>query len=524
MPLDLTTPELERIDAYWRAANYLTVGQIYLPGQPAAARAAAARAHQAAPARALGHVARAEPRLRAPEPAHPRARRRRDLPRRARARRARDRRERLPRGHVLGDLSRRVAQDADGHAPAVPAVLDARAASRATSSPPTPGSIHEGGELGYVLDARVRRRVRQPRPRRGRGGRRRRGGDRPARGLVEGHQLPQPGARRRGAADPAPQRLQDLPGPTVLGRATDDDDPQRCSRATATTSTSSRATSPLRVHQALARDARRRASTRIRDIQDARARHGGVTSARAGPLIVLRTPKGWTGPEGRRRRAGRGDVPRAPGAARRRADEPRAPRDARGVDEELPARASCSTTTGALDPELARARARRATGGWAPTRTPTAASCSKPLELPDYRDVRARRRDARRRAARVDAAARRDAARRLSRRTRRQLPALLPRRDQLEPARRRLRGREPLPRRAASSPSDDHVSPRRPRDGGAQRAQLPGLARGLPAHRPARPLRDLRGVRDDRRVDGDAARQVARGERGAAVARAGRRR
>ena len=57
--------------------------------QPAAARAAARRARQAAPARPLGHDARAELHLRPPEPRHPRARPRRDLRHRARARRSR---------------------------------------------------------------------------------------------------------------------------------------------------------------------------------------------------------------------------------------------------------------------------------------------------------------------------------------------------------------------------------------------------------------------------------------------------
>jgi len=30
----LSTPELGRMDAYWRAANYLSVGQIYLLDNP----------------------------------------------------------------------------------------------------------------------------------------------------------------------------------------------------------------------------------------------------------------------------------------------------------------------------------------------------------------------------------------------------------------------------------------------------------------------------------------------------------
>ena len=55
-------------------------------------------------------------------------------------------------------------------------------------------------------------------------------------------------------------------------------------------------------------------------------------------MIVLRTPKGWTGPDDRRRPAGRGHVARAPGAARRDAREPGAPGRARALDAELPPR------------------------------------------------------------------------------------------------------------------------------------------------------------------------------------------
>ena len=93
-------------------------------------------------------------------------------------------------------------------------------------APETPGSIHEGGELGYALVARLRRGVRQPRPARLLRGRRRRGRDRPAGGQLALQQVPQPGARRRGAADPAPQRLQDR-------------QPDRARRASRTTSCAS---------------------------------------------------------------------------------------------------------------------------------------------------------------------------------------------------------------------------------------------------------------------------------------------
>ncbi|CAA9549428.1 MAG: Xylulose-5-phosphate phosphoketolase @ Fructose-6-phosphate phosphoketolase, partial [uncultured Thermoleophilia bacterium] len=48
-------------------------------GQPAAARAAQARAREAAPARPLGHDAGAEPDVRPRQPLHRRARPRRDL-------------------------------------------------------------------------------------------------------------------------------------------------------------------------------------------------------------------------------------------------------------------------------------------------------------------------------------------------------------------------------------------------------------------------------------------------------------
>ena len=55
----LPDSELELIDAYWRAANYLSVGQIYLLDNPLLREPLRARARQAAPARPLGHDARA---------------------------------------------------------------------------------------------------------------------------------------------------------------------------------------------------------------------------------------------------------------------------------------------------------------------------------------------------------------------------------------------------------------------------------------------------------------------------------
>ena len=55
----LTADQLALLDAYWRAANYLSVGQIYLLDNPLLREPLRARARQAAAARPLGHHARA---------------------------------------------------------------------------------------------------------------------------------------------------------------------------------------------------------------------------------------------------------------------------------------------------------------------------------------------------------------------------------------------------------------------------------------------------------------------------------
>ena len=58
------SPELLRkTDAYWRAENYLSVGQTYLDDNPLLKKPAQAGAHQTAPARPLGHDAGTELRL-----------------------------------------------------------------------------------------------------------------------------------------------------------------------------------------------------------------------------------------------------------------------------------------------------------------------------------------------------------------------------------------------------------------------------------------------------------------------------
>ena len=80
----LSAKLLDRMHHYWQAANYLTIGQIYLAGESAVARAAAAGTHQATFARPLGNFARLESDLHPFESADHRAGRERHLPCRAR--------------------------------------------------------------------------------------------------------------------------------------------------------------------------------------------------------------------------------------------------------------------------------------------------------------------------------------------------------------------------------------------------------------------------------------------------------
>ena len=132
------------------ARRELPVGRADLPArQPAAARAADARARQAAAARPLGHDAGPEPALRAHEPRDPA----RDLnaiyvtgPGHGGPASSPTPTWRAPtaRSTRRSARTRRGCAGCSGSSPS-------RAASRATSRPETPGSIHEGGELGYAL-------------------------------------------------------------------------------------------------------------------------------------------------------------------------------------------------------------------------------------------------------------------------------------------------------------------------------------------------------------------------------------
>ena len=120
--------------------------------------------------------------------------------------------------------------------------------------------------------ARLRGGLRQPRPDRRLRRRRRRGGDRAAGDELALQQVPQPGDRRRGAADPAPERLQDRQ-PHACWPASATRSWTSSSAATATRPTSSRGTSRTTMHQLMAAHARHASSREIQRIQaDARQR------------------------------------------------------------------------------------------------------------------------------------------------------------------------------------------------------------------------------------------------------------
>ena len=233
------------------AGRELPVGRADLPArQPAAARAAAARARQAAPARPLGHDARPELRLRPPEPGDHPARPERDLRHRARPRRA----GLVANAYLEGTYTEvypHIAQDEAGMQAPVPAVLVPRRHPQPRRARDA-GLDPRGRRAGLRPLARLRRRLRQPRPRGRLRGRRRRGRDRAAGHQLALEQVPEPGARRRGAADPAPERLQDRQPDRA--RAHPARRARRCSSAATATSRLGRRRrdDPRRMHQAMA--------------------------------------------------------------------------------------------------------------------------------------------------------------------------------------------------------------------------------------------------------------------------------
>ena len=165
------------------------------------------------------------------------------------------------------------------------------------------------------------------------------------------------------------------------------------------------------------------------------------------PMIVLRTPKGWTGPK---------EVDGLPTEGSFRSHQvPLAqlrttPSTSRSSSAGCGAtgRRSSSTTTGRCARSSQRSR-RAASGGWERTRTRTAVRCcaSSTSRLPR---LRRRRAGAGANLERGDARPRRVPARRRSPKPG-DVPALRPRRDRLEPTERGLRGDGPRVGRRAQA-------------------------------------------------------------------------
>ena len=199
--------DLELIDAYWRAANYLSVGQIYLLDNPLLREPL--RAEHVKP-RLLGHWG-TTPGLNLLYAHLNRVIKDRDLNALYVTGPGHGGPGLVANAYLEGTYSEvysAIGRDEDGM----------RALFRQFSfpggipshvAPETPGSIHEGGELGYSLVHAYGAAFDNPEPTGAMRGRRWGSRDRAAGGQLALQQIPQSGYRRRSAASPAPERIQD---------------------------------------------------------------------------------------------------------------------------------------------------------------------------------------------------------------------------------------------------------------------------------------------------------------------------
>ena len=170
------------------------------------------------------------------------------------------------------------------------------AASPATWRPETPGSIHEGGELGYSLVARLRRGVRQPGPDRGL----RRSATarpRPGRWPASWHSNKFLNPVTDGAVLPILHlNGYKIANPTVLARIPHEELRVAAARLRLQPRTSVEGDDPRAGAPAARRDAGHGARRDPRHPAPAPA-STATWPGRRWPMIVLRTPKGWTGPK-----------------------------------------------------------------------------------------------------------------------------------------------------------------------------------------------------------------------------------
>ena len=318
----LTSDEFRLIDAYWRAANYLSVGQIYLLDNPLLREPL--KVEHVKP-RLLGHWG-TTPGLNLLYVHMNRAIRERALnaifvtgP-----------------GHggpglvantylegTYSEIYPRIARGRGGAPAAVPPVL-VPGGCPVPCGPRNPRIDPRGRRAGLFAGPRVRRRLRQPRPAGTVRDRRRRIGDRRARRQLAFEQVREPGQGRRGPSRPSPERLQDRephgPGANPQGRAA------RAARGLWARPSVRRGRRPGG-GSSRARRSARRVPRPDRGVSAARARRRWGTPALADDRAAH--AKGLDGAEGGRRPTRRGQLPLAPGPAgghQRESGAPAAPR------------------------------------------------------------------------------------------------------------------------------------------------------------------------------------------------------
>ena len=377
-PLD--TEELRKIDAYWRAANYLSVGQIYLMENPLLREPL--RKEQIKP-RLLGHWG-TTPGLNFIYAHMNRVIKSHDLNAIYVCGPGHGGPGMVANTYLEGTYSEiypSIPQNEEGMKRlfrqfSFPGGIPSHA------SPETPGSINEGGELGYALLHAYGAVFDNP--------------DLLACCVVgDGEAETGPCATswhsnkflnpaRDGAVLPILHlNGYKIAGPTVLARIPHDGTGVALHR--------------LRVQVLLRRRprARRNASEdgrhhghgrspEIRAIQQD-ARTNGFRKRPAWPMIILRSPKGWTGPERTRRQARRRHVSRASGSSRRRDRAPGRIAHARRMDAQLSSRRALRRTRQAARRVCRAGAQRRAAHGRESARQRRPACC-KELELPNFCD------------------------------------------------------------------------------------------------------------------------------------------
>ncbi len=287
----LSADELDALDRYWRAANYLTVGQIYLQDNPLLREPL--RPSHVKP-RLLGHWG-TSPGLNLVYAHLDRLIRERDLDAIFLAGPGHGGPAVLANVYLEGTYSEiypDVSRDAAGM----------RRLFRQFSTPggvpshvsvPTPGSIHEGGELGYVLAHAFGAAFDNP--------------DLLVCAVVgdgEAETAPLEGSWKSTAfLDPSRDGAvlpvlhlngYKISGPTVLARAPDEE-VRSLLEGHGYEPRFVEGDDPFLVHQDFA-SALKACHDRIRAIQT-EAREKGFSGRPRWPAIVLRTPKGWTGPK-----------------------------------------------------------------------------------------------------------------------------------------------------------------------------------------------------------------------------------